>query len=507
MYRALLCASLGLVMLLAVSANAREVAISVENRIGGDGNVLRTTDRTKADGYWEFVPKVIFRERNRELRYDFQYTPIYESFFKTDGIDGWDHIESGRFDWDLTPRDTLGFSQEYADTRRLRQESREAFGGSAPIVEETDRDRIRRAAVSVYYSHYFTPRLSGRVSLDFSDIDFNSPFDIDTRAYGGSVSGQYVLSDQVTIGLYGSGRYRENRGVGLQASSRSAVGNVALSIASDLANLWNGLEMSVQAGPSVIQTQADNRTGATVEEFVFSTDGQSVFARAIDAVGGSCNFEGQDLLLACPSIAFNPNFPPTFSNPSGLVTLGPPVDASGLSNTDVSYFAEAKLTKSWELTKLYLTYTRSESASSGVATSSILDVVSGRLTYAPSAGWFFSFIADWTQRQFVQEVVQSVVPVVLGDPLILDPAVPSGFFFAQAGPDRLTTIVTTNGGSSDQTSWSTTFSAKRQLSKQITLLSYFRYQETDSQTEVRNSNITTIFGYVGLRYEFDPVVF
>jgi len=67
--------------------------------------------------------------------------------------------------------------------------------------------------------------------------------------------------------------------------------------------------------------------------------------------------------------------------------------------------------------------------------------------------------------------------------------------------------VTTNGGSSDQTSWSTTFSAKRQLSKQITLLSYFRYQETDSQTEVRNSNITTIFGYVGLRYEFDPVVF
>jgi hypothetical protein len=507
MYRALLCAGLGFVMLSAVSANAREVAFSVDNRIGGDRNILRTTDRTKADGYWELVPKVTLRERNRELRYNFQYTPIYEAYFKTDGIDGWDHIESGRLDWDITPRDTLGLTQEYAETRRLRQESREAFGSSSPIVEESDRDRIRRAAVSLYYEHYFSPVLSGRVNFNFSDIDFNSPFDTDTRAYGGSLSGQYTWSEQIRVGLYSSGRYRENLGVGLQASSRSAIGNVAFSISATLAN---GLEMSAQVGPSVVQTKADDRTGATVEEFVFGSDGQSLFARAIDSAGGICNFENQDLVLACPFVAFDPNFlPPGVTIPSAFVTLAPPVLDDGLSNTDVSYFAEVKLTKSWELTKLYLAYNRSESASSGVATSSILDVLSARLTFAPSPGWFFSFMADWTQRKFVSEVVQSVVAVVPGGLLVQDPNLPQQapgtFQFAQA--DSLTTVVTTNGGSSDQTSWSTTFSAKRKLSRQITLLSYFRYQETDSQTEIRNSQIETLYGYVGIRYEFDPVVF
>jgi hypothetical protein len=519
MYRAFVCACLGLVMLAAVSANSTEVAFSLENRIGGDQNILRTSTDTKSDGFWEIVPKVTIRERNRELRYDFQYTPIYETFFETDGIDGWDHIQSGRFDWDITPRDTLGFTQEFAETRRIRQESAEAFESSSPIVQETDRQRIRRAGVGLYYVHFFTPRWSARVDANFSDIDFNSPFDVDTRAYGGSLSGQYIWSEQLTLGVYGSGRYRQSLGVGRQPSSNSGIGNIAASVSADLAILGNSLqgwELFVQAGPSIVRTEADDITGATVPEYTFATDGQSLLARAIDVVGpgpeeplDACNFQGQDLLLACPFLAFDPNFPPDFSNPSGLVSLGPPLGSDGKSDTDISYFAEVNLTKSWELTKLYLTYSRSESASSGVATSSILDVLSARVTYAPSPAWWFSFIASWTQREYVQAVEQSVVAVkpnglLRQDPNV-QPPVPGTFYFAQA--DSLTTVVTTNSSSSEETSWSTAFSVKRQLSRQITLVSYFRYAETDNQTEISSSTIESVFGYVGLRYEFDTVIF
>lgn len=527
MYRAFICACLGLVMLAAVSANSTEVAFSLENRIGGDQNILRTSTDTKSDGFWEIVPKVTIRERNRELRYDFQYTPIYETFFETDGIDGWDHIQSGRFDWDITPRDTLGFTQEFAETRRIRQESAEAFESSSPIVQETDRQRIRRAGVGLYYVHFFTPRWSVRVDANFSDIDFNSPFDVDTRAYGGSLSGQYIWSEQLTLGVYGSGRYRQSLGVGRQPSSNSGIGNIAVSGSADLeilgnvfpglGNLLQGWELFAQAGPSIVRTEADDLSGATVPEYVFGTDGQSLFARSIDVVGfepgpppsptpgNACNFQGQDLLLACPFLAFDPNSDTPF--PSGLVILPAPV-GSGASSTDISYFAEVNLTKSWELTKLYLTYTRSESASSGVATSSILDVLSARVTYAPSPAWWFSFIANWTQREYVQAVEQSVVAVVPGQLLVQDPnvqPVPGTFYFAQA--NSLTTVVTTNSSSSEETSWSTAFSVKRQLSRQITLLSYFRYAETDTQTEINNSRIESVFGYVGLRYEFDTVIF
>jgi hypothetical protein len=507
MQRAQLCAVLGFVMLSAVSAEAREVVFSMENRIGGDSNVFRRSQSRTEDGFVSFVPKVALRERHEELNYDFWYTPIYEAFFDTSGIDGWDHVARGTLDWNVTPRDTIGTRGRFSHARQVRQETTDTIDDALPVVEESDRERIRRSEVSVYYSHQFTPLLRGQVELDFSDIDYNSDRNVDTRAYGGTLESSYAVSPTTSVGISGSGRYRENLGVGLQSSSNSTIGNVALSVSS---NLTETLYVSLQAGPSVIRTEEDDRTGTTVPEYQFGTSGGFLVAQAIDTqgLGGSCFFGMDDLRAACPFLAFDPISVP--ANPFQSVALPPPANSRGKSNTDVTYFAAARLTKTWQRSNFFLSYTRSESASAGVATSSVIDAAIARYEIEPALGWKFSIRGEWSQRKTVSDVEQSVVTVDSSGVPIVTPAgvtpPPGGpFFFAQAV--GLSTVVTTNGGNQDVTQWRASATGDRRLTRQLSVLARVYFLRTRSKSVGRRVERDTVYGYVGFRYEFDPVRF
>ena len=206
MVRAQVCAVLGFVMLVAMSTEAREFEVSIENRIGGDDNIFGTSRDQVEDGFYEFAPKLVVREEREEVNYNVRYMPVYQAFFDHDNANGWDHFTDGELDWRITPRDTLGVSQRFSDTRRVRLEATEAAAGLPPVLEENDRDRVRRIHAAVYYSRQFTPTLGARVSFQFEDIDFDSLRQTDTRAYSGSLAGNYAVSARTTLGLSGSGR-------------------------------------------------------------------------------------------------------------------------------------------------------------------------------------------------------------------------------------------------------------------------------------------------------------
>ena len=76
---AILGAVLGFVMLTPAFTNAREIELSVENRIGGDSNVFRRNSAKNEDGFYEIAPRVTLRERRRELNYDLRYVPVYQT--------------------------------------------------------------------------------------------------------------------------------------------------------------------------------------------------------------------------------------------------------------------------------------------------------------------------------------------------------------------------------------------------------------------------------------------
>ena len=100
MFRAQCCAVVGFgLMLAAASTEARELEFSVENRITGDSNVFRSESDRVADGYYSLAPRIVVREDNSKLNYEFSYRPTYETYFETSGIDGFDHRGKGVLSW------------------------------------------------------------------------------------------------------------------------------------------------------------------------------------------------------------------------------------------------------------------------------------------------------------------------------------------------------------------------------------------------------------------------
>ncbi len=507
MYRVLVSAVFGVVMLFAASVQAREFVFSVESRIGGDSNIFRRHDETVDDGFFEFAPRLIVRERREELNYEFVYSPVYQSFFKTSNIAGWDQGAKGKLEWRMTPIDSIGVTGHFSDNRRVRQNFIDSIVEPEPIVDQNDRERVRRIRTGIFYSRDFTPRLGARVDLSFEDVDFNTKFEVDTRAYSGLLSGSYQFSSQTSFGLSAVGRYRENLGSGLQTSSTSTVGSVAASISHQF---LKGLEISIQAGPSIIQTEEDDRGGFRTSLYNFRANRTFDTARAIERgapVNNNCAVDGLDRFDRCDFVAF---LGPRPFDSDQVVSLAAPANGKGLSESNTSFFALARIRKEWRNVTLTFTYTRSESANSGVASSSIVDSVVAHVAFRPGGYWSLWLRGEWDQRDVVADVRRTVILAGEGPAFVTDtsaPGAPSAGSFSFATADSLTTVIVRDANDSASTQWRLTFDVNRKLTSRITLIGQLDYLKRNRRQSGNTSRVESILGYIGLRYTFDPIIF
>ncbi len=339
MLRERLCTAVVLMMLVPATSDAREALFFVENRLGGDSNILRRgpSDLEEQDGFYEFVPGVQILERNEELNYRVFYSPTYQTFLENEDLDAWDHTQRASFDWAATPRDLLGLSQYYISTRTLRTDE-EVSAAESDLVDEANRERIQRSRVALYYSRTFLPNLQGRLDLEFDDLEFDRPGNVDTRSYGSTVSLTYLVTPRWNVGLFGAFRYRQNRGVDVKRQSRSSahIGNVALTIAHELTPT---LRISARAGPSIVDTEE-------------STPPTSPF--------------------------------------------------TGTTETETTVFATVEIEKQWQRGQLFLSYQRTESASAGDG-SSIVDIFTLEANHQLTMRWRARLFASFTRRNVVAE--------------------------------------------------------------------------------------------------------
>jgi hypothetical protein len=249
--------------------SARELELSVGQRLGVESNVLRRENNEKDDGFWEFAPQLTLRElRNDELSYSLRYRPRYRQYFDVSGINGWDHAQTAMVGWQITPRDNLSIDQSYTSTRTRRVD-----GGDADL-DASDRDRVKRARADVDYSHGFTQRFFGNIGLSFEDYAFDSDERIDNHALGGSLGVTYGVFERTTVGLSALGRYRNNRGDNRsrvrQPSSNNYVFNLAASASQAVTPT---IDFFLQIGPSIIYTDPDGLSteGSTTEVTFFAT--------------------------------------------------------------------------------------------------------------------------------------------------------------------------------------------------------------------------------------------
>jgi hypothetical protein len=257
MFRAPRCAVLGFgLMLVAASTEAREVELSIENRVGGDSNVFRTSSNRTGDGFYAISPRLVLRERNSKLNYDFSYIPTYETYFETSGIDGFDHRGRANISWRPTAADSLGLNGNYTNRRSLDNDD-----GSGSSLQASDRERVQRSDVSFSYSRALNEALSVQTGATFTDLEFSRDTSTDSRSYAGQLGTQYVLNPITVVGLNATFRRREDRGEGslgpilFNVNTDTDIWNVGVSIRRALTP---NLSISAQAGPSFFRTEQES---------------------------------------------------------------------------------------------------------------------------------------------------------------------------------------------------------------------------------------------------------
>lgn len=326
MQRAQLCAGLGIGLMLATSsAQAGQVDLSVEGRLGGESNVFRSETNRVKDGTFEITPRLGVQERNDDLSYSLFYMPTHRTFIETSGIDGFDHRARATGGWSLSDVDRIEATGSYYNGRQFRSEDTAA--GPAQSFEFNDRERIGIAELNLGYQRLLSPRTSVGLGFDFEDFDAagtSANSQTDSRAYTGRISLRHSLNEITQVGVSVSGRRRENRAVDPQpqdprTSTETDVWDVLFSVSRSLSPT---MDVSVQAGPSFIRQQ--------------QLPSDSPFA----------------------------DFPFV------------PQDIGKEETRDVTVFAAASVEKRWQATNVGLSYVRSEARSGSTSSSSsISDVV------------------------------------------------------------------------------------------------------------------------------------
>ena len=349
MQRAHVCAGLGIGFMLAASSTyAGQVELSVESRIGGDSNVLRT-ENPDADGTWEFAPRLGVREDGEYVVYGLDYQPTYRNFFTTSGIDGVDHYADGRVGWAISPVDRIDVSGSYYNGRLLRSD---IVPGSLNTVDLNDRARLKQSDATLAYRHIMSPRLSLGLMGSFDDFDAPTKLgsQTDSRAYTGRISANYDLNPLTEIGLAASVRRRENRAVDADtslfpggffpiASSKTDVWDVLFSVSRAVTPT---IRVSAQAGPSFIRQQ--------------QFPGESK-----RPVPGGSLFDHEE-------------------------------------SRNVSVFAAASVSKEWKASDVSFSYVRSEARSGSVSSgSSISDQISLNANHRINDHWVVRALGSWNQ--------------------------------------------------------------------------------------------------------------
>jgi len=262
MFRALCCAALGFgLMLVSASTEARELELSVENRIGGDSNVFGRSSDHEADGFYSLSPRLSLREGHSNLNYDFSYQPTYKAYFTTSGINGFDHRGNGALSWRATAADSLAASATFSSRRSFRREDQSA-SSSAP-VEGSDQERVQRSDAQLSYSRALSEGLSIQGSASLNDVDYSRNTSIDSRAYSGQLGTQYILNPTSQIGFSGTFRRREDRGVGNQFTTETDIWNIGMSVQRALTPT---ITISMQGGPSFIRSRQKASTAGDPDD-------------------------------------------------------------------------------------------------------------------------------------------------------------------------------------------------------------------------------------------------
>ena len=270
--------------------------------------------------------------------------------------------------------------------------------------------------------------------------------------------------------------------------------------------------LDLQLGPALIHSNQD-APPATLDlrtiPFTANGDGSiQVFAY----VPSACpTMEGNTLLFdnagnLCPQILLDPvsdaaaiaYVTSDVTNPEVAVTYLPSFAPESVTDTRITYFATASLSKRWTPSLISsLAYSRQDDTASGIDGGATLDTVILSTSWRISERWDLSVRADWTQRQSATDAGRVfVVPGSTVVPGIVPPVATAANAVQLDSSDSL-----------DTQRWGTAARLAYRLTKNtVTALQYsYNKQTSNGDTVGYASDFDNHLVTFTVQYNFEPI--
>lgn len=519
--RGLRAIAFGLACACASAAPAAELVLGVDAETRYDTNVFRREADTD-DYSGKLGPTLRLRERQGPAKYDFLLRSQYQQYWDIHNVSATDYYGRGSLDWDLSERTTFSFDETFYHTPSLIQQTiaSEATGDpnlGPSLVQGHEYYTINDASASV--SHLLSRRLRWTSSASSNVYEPHGSGRTSSLTFSGDSGLAFSLDPKNVLG----------GGLGFTDQGFSPEGGTTAhtrfyQLFGTYTHLFDQtFTFTMQAGPTMVDndtpefgTTSDSVTltphstsGGSTSVIDLSscptTDGVAIFTNECGFGATSVEQLAFDDLIArgasfTDAVTGAAEIAQQVQTGVGTLPIGAPPKAKSSSLT---YFASTSLEKRWRNLVGTLGYRRSASSSSGLAVSSVLDTVSGGVTWQPSPLWYLSFSARFDRRTASGDQVTQLI--VLDDQRLFTTSVLPAATLANVGSGSSIRLQKIN---SDQKIDGFTFfaTANRRFSRRlvgIARLTYFTQKQ--KFTGFRGTKYDQWVASLGMQWEFDPI--
>jgi hypothetical protein len=440
-------ATLAVLLALLILSSGRAGAAEVEFSVAGDAvyedNVFGTPEEKNDDVVLRFRPGVQAQEREGVVSWRFGYQPSFRYYTQLSEVTGWTHDVFGQLEWRIAPTLSLRVSERFSrvdSLNRFRDDLADEGVPPGEVADVPDFEFRSRSAKLNRFSGALTWAISPTQNLTASagwNLDEFEELRGDNELIRGAL--QYVQT--VTA--------RNSFGGGIAVSQNeveSIVGGPAsTSRFYNVFGTWiHVLEptttFSISIGPTWIEPEQFGDPVLLFEDrALFPLRRQAGRTRFVDA--SSCPSQGGFQVLGPECQAIDVDLFPVEELFFGSQAVDLPVlgEVPSSGGGQLTYFANAVLTKRWERWSAQLSYQRQEAPSSGLGASTVADVLSGSLSWQPGPRWNVAFTATWVRREQITELLTARVQVsgtdvLLPCPGVQDPFGIEGCYFAEPTP-------------------------------------------------------------------------
>lgn len=462
-------------------------------------------------------PWMSLEDLNGKVTWYARYQPSWEHFLDHEDLSGFDHDFDGRLTWQFSPKTSIRIDESfsrYRNVSRFNEVSGVDAADPAAVLLDI-RSRFARNDLTAMLRHQLSKRGSVLMSGQYSTWDFSDEARADRGTFRLGANYRFALSKRLGAGAGISWNRQDVEASPTQDARVTEFYNA--SVLMDFA--WDDtFTFDASIGPTSVRSDEKAPVpppDRLVSRYPTRTDEDGV-ARFLDAT-------------TCPTLSDGTPF--VSADCDALPGVSGAADTAGIANrislfgeleepaqTSTTFFADIGLLKEWSDWTFSLRYRREDDTTTGLGATSIIDIVTGRLTWKVTRRLSFELINQWTQRE--QESTFNQVVVGLDTPGCLSPGLlflgDNCLFFTTAGAAlaplaaaQTTSLrAITTKRKTDLTTYRAILLGRYQINKRVAFfgrLFYYREKTSSNFGFQRQADQFTV--WIGLDYEFEPIRF